>query len=520
MTALKNTYYGDHRFPNGLIIDADHNIQADATNGLNFTDPINGEVGMPALINDRIQGKVQEQIIMAVDYSTGISPATNMKVFTQADYDALGYPVKYWQDAIDLIPSDANYKVTINVANGLHYARPGTTGGNPALKAALILPQFKHSESQDMMNASINFVAAMADVETGIAVTVSAEGVTRTSGAWSEDELLDQFIIITSGASSGADAIPVWKNSTSMAYLAKKFTALGAAVVSVVKPGATFMPQWDDGTALNVGIYSRFIGLASIPIKFEGIAFGNADKPWNYWNALTGQSIWYTQCVAYGTQFIGTFESYSSASYSRIWMSSVVLHSIEGYSARSVFSMDGVSSVGGSGVVVLGSTSASALIMLGDYYSGSVLRISNLVVRPSASFSKVLVGLYCGALFYPASSSSPCKIQGNGICTGIKIGHYRGEQSYVSNLASMRIQDCAIAFDISGNTESLEALLPDSTGNTVGWKIEGGGRVVIKTPSQIAATTEMQIDGDSITYAALPAGTTFEGALGSSVIIT
>jgi hypothetical protein len=493
-------------------------IEKDIDGNLLLHDSVVGDAPLHALLNDRSLGRVQEQIIVSVDYDAGVSPAAGTTIYTQEDYDALGAPLKYMQDVIDILPINLDYKITANITGSVAYGKPGTTGGHAFIKAALMLPQWQHVKTNDVFNASINFVGAMEIVEESIAVTVSAEGVTRTAGVWTDDALLGYFVHITSGASSGK-IVPVWKNDATFAYMSRLLTAFGAATINIVRPATTFVPRWSDGSAIHVGMYCYFKGISSIRLTFTNLAFGSvATYPWNYWNNLAGQTVLYQQCSFHGQRFIDTNDSLHNNSLARVYLQDVLVIALVG-SSKGVIVGDGISSIDGSGITILGNTSALGFIMLGEYYGNATCRVANLFIRPTSAYAGALVYVANGALFYTASAAGPCRLQGDTNCTGIKSDQYRGGVPTFSNLSSLRINDCAVAFHINGSCASLEALLP-SSGNTIGWKIEGSGRVVIKTPSQIAATTEFEIDGENFAYADIPANSSLEGINGSLVVVT
>jgi hypothetical protein len=277
MTTVPTRFYGRHLRADGLVATpstlAGAEVLADGQLAPVTDQPgVNlyvrkGGVLVPAVTTAL---EVNSEINMTVDPSTGVSPPSGTVVHSQADYDALGAPLLYIQDAIDILPLVLNSNIRINLAAGEHLAKSGAGGTGNQTRCCIQLVRgamsHKHGAYNSTLTSPSNQNAYLYITGTTSTVvyaeeagTTSGAELTRTSGSWTAGELRGKFVIIVTGAGAGLK-YPIEENTTTMLRVAGAvFSPAGAVTFRIEEPAAVILPS-SDGVTRNANPGLRFDG--------------------------------------------------------------------------------------------------------------------------------------------------------------------------------------------------------------------------------------------------------------------
>lgn len=460
-------------------------------------------------------------IVMAVDYVNGIVPPAGTIVRSQAEYDALGGSLKYLQDALNLLPLYLEHWVTINLVAGTHYAKPDTGGSvSPAM---LTMPVFLSRGANYRSGSYPTFPGIVIEgqlttEEEGVAGTLTNHTFVRSSGTWVAGALIGKRLQLTSGASSGNELV-IYDNTEDTVYFNKRMSAVGATVGNIVTLGSILLPNngsknTSRGLALSGSV--AVTGTSRQMLTFSHVEIGSAvcGLP----NSLSGGA---SVNFRFSKMFLqGTFVWGHYGNSSQVMYDSVIEYVGGGLFcqyAGQFYIYD---------TLMLGSPRTSmGYLCGGDRPSASVdLLCSNLIIRVAPTYTQTVIRMYSGAHL---SFMSYSRIIGNGQCVGIFVSpstshsHAPKVTFYKSAYDTPAIKDCLTAIAVSSLYEALYFDLLDvseSTGNTNGYVVSGGAKVMLYNPSCLSATNEITLDGEVFAYSDLEeVGDVIVGRYGSSV---
>jgi hypothetical protein len=463
-----------------------------------------------------------ESINMVVDSSSGTSPPDGTIVTSQAEYDALGYDLKYPQDALDILPHFVNHAVKILLKSGIHLGKSGSSGWTGVLDGFLHIPPIKPSSKKKYFAPDFSAPATYfpnilfygeghTTIEGSQSGTSATYSITRDSGTWTTDEHKGKMVEILTGPSAG-NIYVIAGNTTTELEVCGNISSTGSITFAIIENNTTCLSSLDGVSSSGFGIA---LGATNIIFEFRDLNFGNSSinfdtiipSSGDYHNSATT----FTRCnllsksyLLAGNTYAGTNSRFEiSASYMRFTSATNELGlycDTNGFMRLNGCLIDGTA------------TSAGALIGTDN---GGRYNIANTVFRPDAGFSGSCISLASGS----ASFSTKLRLYGNSTCTGVFLRDEMGACS-IRNIGGV-VRDCAIGVHV----ESVGAININSsfssgecTGNTIGWKIENGSSISALNPQIIEATTDIEIDGDNTSYSILDSGDKIVGAKSSSII--
>jgi len=498
-------------------------VLRDMPGGTTYQDPSTGQWWIKdalgwALLADGLGlvSATQGNIVMRVDPVIGVSPAPGTYVHNQAEYDALGAPLKYCQDALDILPQFIDHGITVSCAAGEHLAKPGTMGTSPYAVNSFLRTGSHHSSANGVPNGNIPpelfgsigvlFNGEVTIHQASISGSRTALRVFTAPGeTWTINEHKGRFASFVSGSGAGYISVIV-SNTADTLTIAEDFPA-GASVIDITSPATVWLFSEDGITQLpdygwSVGPGGGDESPLTIVYLFTNIQFGKPAVPWTFFQVVTSYYfIMFCRAFCYspsGAQFVNSG-----------WGSGYVKGDI--IVANCEIAMLGGASLDafGFGLFYMASSymhgTASGRLMRLD--SGATLSLYANTIEPVGAISAVYVnnGAYMsgnGNLFI-----------GDGNCTGIRqaLGttKIRG--------FSADFQNCAVAVQVDQDDLNVQGTLTGA-GNTVGWQVAGGARVNAALAG-IGATTAVLLDGVAKTYAGdwPTAGTEVVGTLNSRI---
>lgn len=444
----------------------------------------------------------QSSITMVVDYDNGESPPAGTIITSQDDYDNLGLTngLKYIQDALDMLPLYIEHQVKINLTDGTHYAKPGTGGD---FSMTLNVPSFLsrsykfYFDQGPLYTPGIWISGSVTVEEESISGTLAAYSFTRSTGTWTEDSLVGKRILITSGASAGTEFL-ICKNSATVAELCSRATSVGSCVANVIGLGAALISN-DGDTSTWLGVQMSNLVASNVPlVLFDHVSLGTiSDRLMT--STLSSSFAGFNSCDI----FVDGNLNFAYASFS----SSVNVKSYFDCGVGSSISSVCLGYNGFSGCLFLSSaTTGTSLFSSYDHAAHTVATFSDCVFRAMGSFSGYLLQVSDNI---QTLLSVNTRLLGNNLCKGILLSQAFGYGSpkislITSSGYSPSIANCTIAVEargcVSPITVSSQFDASLSTGNGVGFKLSQGSDLHVKNLSAIAATTEVEIDGEAIPY--------------------
>jgi len=455
-----------------------------------------------------------EPIVMAVDPSTGTSPPAGTIVTNQAEYDALGYDLKYPQDALDILPPVIKARVIIHLLVGTHLAKPDSYA--PGMSTMLYVSSKFYETPDGLLDFSspsftkdINFVgdeSTILDVAQAGTVSVSHK-VTRTAGTWAVNEHKGMFCLFTTGVNAGAKVVIVSNTTTELITEGPALTS-GACTFEIVSPAAVLIGSSDGVTACYCG-----------PIV-TGAAGG-------YWG-VSGVNLWNVQL---GNAAFPCLMSTLVGSYLNIDGSRVLLNDWAGFNVVSSFLRlaNGYLKLEASGYSGINNESSSIVVISQSFlefavtdstpdYCGFLMHTHSVLhtwyttykALPSHLAGKPLFRFERGGVFFPEGHFT---VDGSGLASCLSVG----PGSAVKSDMNLTVNNCMTAYACD-NGGSLYVSNGAGSGNTNGFVLDSGGLMQAANPAGLGATNPIVIDGITHPYTDLPsAGDTIVGQHGSKI---
>jgi hypothetical protein len=465
------------------------------------------EVNLGAALRDMITNiksftATKEDMNWVVDYVNGVSPPDGTVITTQAEYDALGYPLKYVQDYARIVPDAIAHRIIVDCVAGNHYSRPGTEPlyGGVFLSVAhrLLAARAGNVDSTKALRAAgVMFRGVRLYVHEDVAVTIASGAtgttVTRSAGTWDAD-LANKTVVVTSGTGLGQRAKIVSRTDTVLTC-AGKLTA-GSVTVSVYDCATKWIPSADGGTtfqtyALNVGTTP----FSDTGITFEDLQIGSTSHPCYF--ATIGKII-FNGCNLHGSlsNTAKASELYFNYSYLEVpvalWNGMVLgCHS----SLKSS--------------IVYGNAGDGHLVW---FYPGTVHNIEGCYFIPETSYAGVVLDSYYAELV--DFGGHPSFINGNTLCTGVKVQ----KNSTLVDTDILYLVDCAIGHHQVGCSLNISGY--KGSGNALIFKLEGGAQLYYNySTTVVTGTLWSNIDGTDYAASNFAArGDTVTGAYGAMAL--
>lgn len=238
---MSNSFLGNRRFLAALEIgDAVTKIERDVAGSMKFSDAL---AGITALSLLKAPANT-EAITMGVDPSGGTSPPDGTLVTSQAEYDALGYSLKYADDVFRILPPFLAFNVTVNLVAGTYLVPAGRTR-MMQWPRPMCWPGALAKPSVTFQNTT-NWT----QIEAAQAGTRQYWRITRTSGTWTAHEHRGRFMRVVSGPGAGS-LYPIGDNTTTYLELAgPRVPSPQSITFDIVEPAVVWLPTQDGSTPL------------------------------------------------------------------------------------------------------------------------------------------------------------------------------------------------------------------------------------------------------------------------------
>jgi len=523
------TLAGAELLPDGQVVPTTDQV------GVNLMVRKGGSL-VPTITPYGARSETKEWMTWTVDYATGTSPPDGTIITTQAEFDALGAPLKFLQDVERVRPQWVNHAVRVHVLAGDQWAMPSQyrkfVSGVGDMHANFIATPFMSSRNitQDgdkratwiadgaPTNTAFLIYGDIQKEETGIAGTWSQAAdsqytFTRTAGTWTAGALEGKFVLLATGPLAGS-RMPVTSNDTT-SFTVPGSVGTGAATVDTEIMATRLRGKTVTGArgyAILLWPGPRFNQLPSIQYRFQWLDIDEGDDS-------QGLCLLSQGCAFY---------------YCRFRSSTVIANNLIFYNGCRfdipVFSAGGGLYINASqgavyltrSVVAGGATAAGASLF---YHRGGdpsgLTELSNTTFKPGPSFIGMIWDWVFGYQDYETTGLGVLLL-GNGACDGIRILAHGAPVSLRED-NWIKIRDCLTAVSIvrsrlqssafdaskfSGNVTNLSISDSDVDINTA--VVTAGG-----TP-----TTALSLDGTAytpaqITALGLAAGDSITGVRGS-----
>jgi hypothetical protein len=446
---------------------------------------------------------------MSVDAATGTSPPAGTIIHNQAEYDALGAPLKYVQDAIDILPIGIAHAVLVNLAAGAHLAKADNSGF-PGWSLGLMLKPFKYVDNGKFDVSSAWYLAgiqirgaAFTVVHAAVAGTSTLYGFTRDSGTWTAHALKGKFASVTDGSGAGQIFVII-DNTTTALTLQGSNWAPGTCSMEIDDPSSVLLCSTDGiNPDVGWGIYIPHGGY-EVPIMLSMVQLGTQALPWGAVGQWDKSSFVFQQSrIWFGNWW--RVEANADASF---------LARVCDFEGSSYVGFRGASSYGkligirfhnGIGLVQL-PLSDRALVDLTD----CTFDVSDLGVSGS-------VCVRCEGSHIDSSGGGNI-ILGDGANYGIRCGGRWGNDTYFY-YPEFQFFNCGMAIFVAACTLHIQGhdRFIGSSGNAVGWGISSAADVICEDFSHIGATAAIYLDGHYFDYSDIGAGETLVGRYGSAM---
>jgi hypothetical protein len=472
---------------------------------------------VPAVdVSDRLD-RTTSAITMQISL-TGTSPPTGTIVHSQAEYDALGYSLRYIQDAIEILPIGLAFPVLIELGDGVHLAKVGG-GGRPTFSACFIAKGFIQvnkfrQQPVGAINSSVVILVKGKNrnvLLTDAAGTCGGRGSITgiTPGGMTIDQYMGKLLIIKTGANAGT-IMPIRTNGIDFLNGPALAMSSGACTFDIYEPLAAVIPS-TDGITQNASFLSAPINL-EVQLIFQDFDLGTVVVGANY--IQVGPllaSIRFNYCRI---RFTGT----TGTSFMAIGGNSILLLNclIQMVACAGNWSSGLPGSLLVAGCIVKGNPvepffSADAGGTLSFYYTS---------IEPDTGWTGTVFSLRAGNLVMSGENW----LFGHGPCTAIKVTDIYNKGTSVVYGYYLWIEGVDTMFDISGSMGlTLEHYSQVHCGidNNVGWRISNGARVLSDNfvPENPMLVSDIIIDGVAEPFSKLSlSGDEIVGRYGSRVI--
>jgi hypothetical protein len=476
-----------------------------------------------------------ERIVMSVDPLLGVSPGVNTIVTSQAEYDALGAPLLYVQDAVDILPEGIGGPVIVYLEDGEHLAKPGNP--TPYGTDSAFIRTLKHFYSVTgkwlegasftypfpMYSSSINFIGRnTVELVADQAGTYDATGtflVRDVGTGWTVDEFQGKFICEDYG-DYGIYYTPIVGNTTNTLEVPFGYAYPGGTTFSIVSHSAIALSSTDGITNNAKGIWldgpssCRFnfcrlqlgkFGLGMVQAQIDGLAAV----------VQIQECLFYTptqHAVVYPSTGFGTSPT-------------LLLYNC-------TFLQDSVAGISG----VLYTEGGSFCIFFGCFMRAQIDSGSNSF----CDFRAGSTGEFGSCTIHDLSNNNAkggislnetrCRVDNvkyvskfSGKGCMFFVGAHDGPLAELYLRGTIRCEDGYAVISAAGGVELKTCGVGIiGSGNANGVILAGGGTINLKTPANIGGTVNVTIDGLVYTWASqfAAAGDSVLGRYGSKIMRT
>lgn len=474
-----------------------------------------------------VRDETIEEMTFTVNSDTGVSPATSVRIRSQAEFTALGSPLRYIHDVFDILQG-VTVMYPINVlldGTAAHGAKPGSCGpvylgyepiiGPPTNGSWGRGPSYFGSDfSKLRWFGGINF-EGVGEVEIeasqgGVISGTAGKYLTRDLGTWIVNEHRGRLVRIDSGIGAGSYAVVVANTTTELETVSYSLDA-GSCNFSIIEPKTVIAD-----TANHSGVYNFGSSWGGY-ITFFNLKFGTVAQPSSIQIFInTTPSYYIANCMFVTRSF--QFDAASQDGYVRCDISSI----------RLVYDPNYISAVWLKsctffpwGTLIYSTDIDRPLVdMEAAYFYWE--RVA--VLAPSGMSAGVpLVRIGQGMSRIYGDFADGMRLRGNGVCDLIQVlGDLVFGYSVYATIISMRLENAANAIVVDGGKVTFpnNLTISGTSALATGWRLLDGGQVFVNNPADIGGTTNIVIDGETKTYVADMAnpGDVINGRYGSRFV--
>jgi len=481
-----------------------------------------GGVLKPAVEIAGIKTSTKEMMTWIVDYATGVSPPDGTVITTQAEFNALGAPLKFVQDIERVRPFFIEHGLRVKVLAGDQWAMPGGyltySGGDrhAIFYAAPITQGRQRPANRDTqlvwvaegaaVSNGILIYGELADVYTGIAGTWSQNAdleytFTRSAGSWTPDELKGLFAEMQSGPKAGSRIPIVWNDATS--FTLPGIIGSGVGTVDIIQMATRLRGRTFAGDRTSYGILLQGIQASvGYPVgPLWQFRFLDIDEDGDALSISFLQSratiAW---CRMRGTL---SWPSYLQITNSRIDIPYLAIDGLQQY-----VSSPGVLYL--SGCAIVGGASTGKMLYLRGGGIGGFGAITETTFKAGPSFTGWLWQFIYGGQDFETDSGHVLLL-GNTVCNGVNILPHGGP-CIIREDQWINVRNCAQAVSIERGRVQSKAF------NAAGFS--GNGYNLLVTDADADIPTGLVTAGGTPTYALYLDGVTYTPAQIAALALT
>lgn len=458
-----------------------------------------------------------EPISMVVDPATGVSPPAGTQVSTQAEYDALGAPLRYAQDALRILPPVLGDYVKIRLVAGEHWAAAGSVRllwaiGRPVKVADGALTAIDPVLGS-VIRGQIHFYGDTSVYTASQSGTYSApRTITCPTGTWVVNELRGKYVWFLTGTGAG-QRLPIRGNTATTIEMGTTISG-GSGTFEVRQNDSWLIPTTTGSDTLGLTIQNFSGSALQGSLLFYYLNINKPSKTANIYTSF-GTYTSFFRCNlhlegvgTYGANFLGR----AILSYSQIVVAGpypVWCGGAEGFETGVQYSMvRGKYAATGAGYIGLFTT-----------YSGGVFSATDSVFEPTdGTFLKALIGAEQGTVYLRFG----CVLDGLGTAQGLSLGGAGESNAAFYSEGSVTITNCATAIVAGIGSAVASGATVAGAGNTTVFSVSGGAQVRWRrTALSITGTNWASVDGETFSSSILANdGDEIIGQYGSLLAVT
>jgi hypothetical protein len=416
--------------------------------------------------------------------------------------------LKYLQDAIDILPTGFQAEVVIMLASGNHLAKPNRLGFGLAASYMILGKVFPSREAYgtyveaNYLAGSIVIIGESSTIHDPTqAGTVSLGNlVTRTAGTWIVDEHKGRFCRFLTGVNAGEVRVIVSNTTTALTVEGYALTG-GACTFEIATPDAVVLDSTD---GINQDAYS-WVGNNAGQVVFSNVQLGSSTIRSQFTVDATTDFF-----VQQSRLYLGSPFGYAGYLYSRLAIAASYVNIDTAYPMSILYQR--------AMCTFRSSYLQLRAVSWGVLYASkhAVLLFERCTIHALSGNTQPLVIADSGARV--CSTNYGITIDGAGTCPGIGLGSLDGA-GYYNGSYSLIANNCSVAVRALYSSMFQEVGSISGSGNTTAWQVGSGSQVSCPNATSLAATNEINLDGDIKPYTDVPsAGDWLEGKSGSRFI--
>lgn len=506
----------------GLIIQEDGATIVSNTGFLNFISDFTVIEDPPnvARITLTVPAEAEGKIEVNLDPVSGTSPPASTVIRNQAEYDALGYNLKYLQDVPRIIPPTLTTRVLANMGPGTYLNTPLNPfyapefGSDAQLSVNNLL--LNHRGSLFLNSPETYFRRGIAYVGTDVTEVqpeitgniVTNNTLLRTdAGTWVVDEHLGRSVLVESGSSAGEKRRVESNTTNTLTLVGGGLSTTGACSFKLVEPAAVVLDS-TDGVTRNGARINFSLNDPGATALFNNVQFGTPSIPIYGMDSVGQSRFLLINCVVHAA----SSGFWLVVGYGGGAVSECYINNLNSYPPAIAPSPNGFFI----GDTVIDGNPRSGWGHLTLTANNSITIRNSTIIASAPGNNNHLIGLRSNCT---VELENRIRLKGNTNFNGIHLSYDAGASTTLitDEPADIQINDCESAILAQAGANIVIEDDIAGTGNAVAWEIEDGASVVVPDPTGLGGVVELRIDGEDFTYAQVvpSSGDLFVGQKGS-----